>query len=634
MLAAFPVDEAVLGTDSLASVAKNTTGVLPLAGGEFNQECVIKAGAALSLALFMASVIAFMAVYIRRLKRTSEELDTSRGRLQVISEALNDGIWEWNISTGEVSFSERYLDILGYRKGDIEESQQSFEERVHPYDLSRVLAHIDDYLNGRISKYSVEFRMRHRDGGYRWILAKGASMNSGQGKPGTMVGSHTDITDLKEYEKELSHRALHDPLTELPNRVMFLERLSLGIRRMKRRDDYGFAVLLLGVDGFKKLNDSYGHEEGDKLLRRIAGYLQSFVRSEDIVARTGGDEFAMMIEGMASSQDIAGMWKRIREAFDEPYSVGENTLRMNACVGVVVDTGGYGKPDEIMRDVAIALSNAKKRGSGSFMVFDKGMHYQVIDAVKLESKLTAALANKEFELYYQPVYSASDERICGFEALIRWNSSEGLINPGRFIPIAEKSGFIIPLGKWIIDDACRRISEWEKIFDLPDYFSVNINISGKQFAEDDLVGYINGALAFNNITPSRLKLEITESELMLDVHSAEEKLRRLNDCGLRICIDDFGTGYSSLSYLRRFPVSCLKIDRSFISGDSDAEEGRELVGTIVSLAKSLNMKVVAEGVEKQEQVDFLKNEKCDYLQGFFFSRPVPASEAVKLLKKY
>jgi len=442
---------------------------------------------------------------------------------------------------------------------------------------------------------------------------------------------YTDISERKAFEEQLSHQAFHDSLTALPNRALFMERLSRAVSRAKRRDDYNFAVLLLDLDKFKKINDSLGHQAGDELLISIAHRIKPYLRNVDTLARLGGDEFAIILEEFSAPREVIHIANRIQALMQQPFVLKGKEVFSSCSIGIVLDTKSYIDAADLLRDADIAMYRSKEQHRGR-MVFNRKMHDRVLHNITLENELRLALANNELELYYQPIVAVNSQRIMGFEALVRWNHpTRGLLPPNRFIPIAEESGLIIPLGQWGLRQACVQLVEWLALVPENTSLTMNVNLSPKQFLQGDLVEFVRQVIQETGIPPAALRLEITENVIMHDAELAVEKLTRLKKLGVNIAIDDFGTGYSSLSYLQRFPIDCLKIDRSFISGP-DTGENDEIVRAIVALAQNLGLGVVAEGVETETQLSLLRDLSCENAQGFMFSRPVSKLDAEDILK--
>ncbi|WP_243358846.1 sensor domain-containing protein [Fundidesulfovibrio terrae] len=440
---------------------------------------------------------------------------------------------------------------------------------------------------------------------------------------------YEDITERKNFEEQLTHQAFHDALTGLPNRNLFTERLSRAMERSKRRPGYHFAVLLLDLDRFKRINDSLGHLAGDMLLKGIARRLEACLRSVDTVARLGGDEFAVLLEEFASTREVIEVADRIKEVLDRPFQISGNEVYCGASIGIVLRTQGYSTPEEILRDSDTAMYRSKESGKDR-LAFTQKMREAAVENLRLENELRHGLKNGDLVLHYQPVVRVPGGELLGFEALARWNHPErGMIPPARFIPLAEETGLIIPLGEWVLAEAMRQLSLWREEHLQARNLFLTVNISSKQFRQTDLVDAVRRRLSKRRIPPELFKLEITESVIMRDAKSSAEKLGQLKALGIQLLVDDFGTGYSSLSYLQRFPIDGLKIDRSFVSGDE--RENVEIVRTIVSLARTLELDVVAEGVETAAQLASLADAGCQSAQGYWFARPLDAESAGELV---
>lgn len=441
-----------------------------------------------------------------------------------------------------------------------------------------------------------------------------------------------DISKQKQFEVQLYNQAFYDTLTALPNRALFMERLDHAIKMLNRKPDYSFAVLLIDLDRFKWVNESLGHSVGDKLLVEISQSIQTCLREGDTLARMGGDEFAVLLEDCSSLQDVTRVVSRIQNCFDAPTQIEENEIYTSASIGIVLEMDSYQTPESILRDADIAMYKAKEDGEGRFRVFTHIMRERAADFLALETELRNAIKNNEFTLHYQPIVSLQSNRLEGFEALIRWEHPiNGTVFPNRFIPLAESTGLIVPMGHWYISEACRQLKEWHDKVPEARNIGMSINISPRQFAEKGLVDFIAEALDTHKLEPEALRIEITESTIMREAQTATEMITRLKDLGIKLAIDDFGTGYSSLSYLQIFPIDYLKIDRSFISGEGDENDKAEMVKTIISLARNLGMVVIAEGVEEEKQLKLLRELRCDQAQGFLFSRPLDRHKAFHLI---
>lgn len=441
----------------------------------------------------------------------------------------------------------------------------------------------------------------------------------------------TDITDRKQLENQLAHMAFHDPLTGLPNRSLCLDRIRQAIERSKRRENYQYAVIFLDLDRFKVINDSLGHHMGDRLLEGVARRLRECVRGLDTVSRLGGDEFVVLLEETGSYREIVRIVKRIRSAMGEAFRLCDHVAHITCSMGIVVSPALYDKPEELLRNANIALHRAKAEGRNRFKVFNTRMLEDAIRLMDLENDLRRAISCGEFFLDYQPILALRDRRLKGFEALVRWRRpGKGVASPMEFIPVAEDTGLIIPLGLWVLGEACRTMAGWQQEFPEARAMSMSVNLSAKQLTQPTLVEDVERILRSTGLDPRSLKLEITETVIMDNPEVSILRLKRLKDLGVRLSVDDFGTGYSSLSYLQRFPIDTLKVDRAFVS-EIDSAENRKIVGAVVALAHSLGLDVVAEGVELETQSDVLNGFSCEAGQGFLFSRPIGQEEATRLL---
>ena len=441
-----------------------------------------------------------------------------------------------------------------------------------------------------------------------------------------------DISRRKEIEERLIHDAFHDALTGLPNRVLFAEHLKLAVERAKRPKRYLFAVLFLDLDRFKNINDSLGHTVGDQLLIGIARRLEDCLRHIDTVARLGGDEFAVLLDGIEDSSDAVRVAERLQKALRQPLNLGGHEVFTSASIGIALSSTGYEQPEEVVRDADTAMYRAKALGKARHEIFDTEMHARAVTLLQLENDLRRAVERDEFCVYYQPIISLDGGGIYGFEALIRWQHPErGLVAPSQFITVAEETGLIIPMGRWVLREACRQMRQWQKQFPSVRSLTLSVNLSGKQLTQPDLVAQVKQILRECDFDPRLLQLEITESAVIENTRTVTEMLLQLRDLGLRLSMDDFGTGYSSLSYLHRFPINTIKIDRSFINSQESGDEN-EIVRTIIMLARSMGMNVVAEGVETHDQLSYLKSLDCEYGQGFLFSRPVHAEAVEQMLQ--
>ncbi|MCA1635727.1 MAG: EAL domain-containing protein [Acidobacteria bacterium] len=440
--------------------------------------------------------------------------------------------------------------------------------------------------------------------------------------------------ELQTSKEHFRHAAFHDALTNLPNRALFTDHLKLAIERTKRQPGHNFAVLFMDLDRFKNINDSLGHIYGDQLLVAISQRLKGCLRQVDVIARLGGDEFAVLLDGFTEPNDVLRVAEKIQKAISEPLTIDRNEAFTSASIGIALSSTGYERPEDVLRDADTAMYRAKDGGKARHEIFDEVMYARAVSLLNLENDLRRAIERQEFEVYYQPIVTLKTGGVCGFEALLRWqHPTRGMISPAEFIPLAEETGLIIPLGQWVLEESCRQMREWHEQSLANRMLTVSVNLSGKQLSRDDLCQQIKLILERTGLDPRSLKLEITESVVMDNADLAINMLQQLHNLGIQLSIDDFGTGYSSLSYLHRFPVNNLKIDRSFISRMGLGDENLEIVRTIIMLARNLGMEVIAEGIETKEQLAQLRALSCSFGQGYLFSVPLDAESAVALIRQ-
>jgi diguanylate cyclase (GGDEF)-like protein/PAS domain S-box-containing protein len=567
-------------------------------------------------------------------ERALRALQVSEERYAVAVRGANDGLWDWDMRRGEAYFSPRWKAMLGYDDATVGSRPEDWLERVHPDDLPRLRQALDEHLSGVQPYFECEHRMRTSDGGWRWMLSRGLALRDEDGRACRMAGSQTDIARRKQAEEQLIHDALHDALTGLPNRTLFLDRLRLALARHRRRPRGALAVCCLNLDRFKVVNDGLGHGMGDEVLVSLARRLEACLRPGDTVARLGGDEFAILLEEVADVGQALRVAERIHLELRAPFRVHGHELFATATLGIALAAPYHEQAEELLRDAATALHRGKRRGRARSEIFDESMHSLAAARLQTETDLWRALQRHELRLYYQPMVALDTEKVTGFEALVRWqHPRRGLLLPEEFIPLAEEMGVSAPLGAWVIKEACRAAGEWQRSFPRELPLSVSVNLSARQFAQSDVLALAAEALAESGLAAASLRLELTESVVMEEPEAAAAKLARLKDLGIALDIDDFGTGYSSLSHLRRFPIDALKIDRSFVSRMDRDVDDHEIVRTIVTLAANLGVAAVAEGVETLEQKVRLQGLRCRYGQGFLFSRPVEGTAVAGLLRK-
>jgi diguanylate cyclase (GGDEF)-like protein/PAS domain S-box-containing protein len=570
---------------------------------------------------------------ITDLHRAQKALESSEERYALAVAGANDGLWDWDLRSGDVYFGPRWKAMLGHEDDEIGKSPEEWMKRVHPEDVERLKTDLAAHVLGRTAHFENEHRMLHKDGGYRWMLSRGMGVRARTGKAVRLAGSQTDITDRKRFEEQLAQQAFYDTLTGLPNRALFMDRLSLAVTRARRRKTAMFSILFLDVDRFKDVNDSLGHVKGDLLLTAIARRLETCVRPGDTVARLGGDEFTILLDDMRDEEDAVQVANRILEEMRKPFLLDGNEVFATVSIGIAPGAD-YEKPGDLLRDADTAMYRAKERGKNCYEVFDAAMHSRAVARLQLETDLRKAIERKEFRVYYQPIVSLLTNSLVGFEALVRWqHPNKGLVPPGEFLPLAEETGLILPIDHWVLREAARQTKDWQQRYPSAKDLRINVNLSTKQFAQPGLVDRVRDVLTQTGLDGKHLTLEITESAIMEETQALAEMLDQIRKLDIRLYLDDFGTGYSSLGYLHRFPIHSLKIHSSFVGQLGKADDPGQLVRTITTLAENMSMGVVAEGVETREQLAKLRDLRCQRVQGYYFSRPLSAPDAEKLIDK-
>ncbi len=556
-------------------------------------------------------------------KRVEQALRESEERYAIATRGTNDGLWDWDLRHDRIFFSVRWREMLGWSEEDVSERPADWFALIHPDDAERVETALLEHRDSGYDHIELEYQIRAADGTYHWVLTRGMLLRAGDGTPIRMAGSQTDISARKQTESQLLHDALHDALTGLSNRSLFMDRLDHVLAKARRRPEGLFAVLFLDLDRFKVINDSLGHLLGDRLLVEFGRRLLEAIRPGDTVARLGGDEFAILLEDLRESGEAAEVAERIQKDLAIPFTLDGQDVYTTTSIGIAFGVPSYDRPEQLLRDADTAMYRAKVTGKARHEVFDADMHADVLTQLQLETDLRRAVDAEQFLLHYQPILSLTTGRIVGFEALMRWEHPQrGLVSPGDFIPLAEETGLIVPIGWWVLEAAARQMKEWQQRFPASRHLSVSVNLSARLFRREDLHDRVMEILRASGLAPESLRLEITESALMDYVDGSVHMLDALRREGIDVQIDDFGTGYSSLNYLHRFNISALKIDRSFISRLGVVGENSEIARTIITLARNLGIKVVAEGVETREQLHHLKALGCDYGQGFLLSAPL------------
>lgn len=581
--------------------------------------------------IILTAVLLYLQVRSALVQRIEVEqtLQISEERWKFALEGAGEGVWDWNLQTDEVYRSARWLQIYGYAEHEVGRTAQEGRMLIHPDDLQQALEDIQSYLEGRTAIFISEFRLRCKDGGWKWTLSRGKVVEKDEaGKPLRMIGIHSDISERKNSEAQVFQLAHYDSLTGLPNRVLFMDRLHQDIRKA-RRYAQSVTLIFLDLDRFKEVNDALGHDAGDQLLKETAQRLLGCVRGSDTVARLGGDEFTIILTNLSDSVSLEQVAQNILDRLAEPFRIGDEMVYLSTSIGITIYPNDAVDAEMLLKNADQAMYAAKEEGKNRFNYFTESMQQAAQMRMRMANDLRAALVNGEFVIHYQPIVELATGRMHKAEALIRWqHPSRGLVSPAEFIPIAEDTGLIVDIGDYVFRQAARQAVAWRKR--LPD-FQVSVNKSPVQFKASKNVHEVwLRHLDSLGLAGDSLVIEITEG-LLLDAR--EPVIRQLQDfhrAGLQIAIDDFGTGYSSLAYLKKFDIDYVKIDRSFTGNIKPGSDDMALCEAIIVMAHKLGLQVVAEGVETAEQRDLLLGAGCNYAQGYLFSRPLPAEELEKL----
>jgi len=568
--------------------------------------------------------------YAIRHHRATVDLRRSEERYAVAVRATNDGIWDWDLTTRSMHFSERWKTLLGYEDFTWDEPDAWFK-LVHPDDVERLRREIDQHLAGEGSYFENEHRIRHADGDWRWVLTRGLTTRDANGTPIRITGSLSDITERRNAQQQLIHDALHDSLTGLPNRALFMDRLAHCLNHVERDPSYGCAVLFIDIDRFKLVNDSLSHAAGDRLLVEMARRVRRVLRPRDTLARLGGDEFTILLDGIAGSAEAKDIATRAGQAIAEPIGFEGHELSVVASIGIAHNLEGIADAEDLVRNADIAMYHAKGHGGGRWETFDTSMHQRVLDRMSVETQLRQAIDQGSLRTFFQPIVDLRSGALHGLEALARWPAGDRELPPCDFIPVAEETGLISPLGTLILRSACQTLSDWREQRLVDPRVTVSVNVSICQITDGSLVGHVRAALKDAKLPASNLTLEITESTLIENPLLVSAELRELMYLGVTVHLDDFGTGYSSLTVLNDFPGDTLKIDRTFVDSMIDRPDSHTIVTSIVGLAHNLGLRVIAEGIENAEQLHALTALGCEYGQGYHFARPLPAGEIETLL---
>jgi diguanylate cyclase (GGDEF)-like protein/PAS domain S-box-containing protein len=565
--------------------------------------------------------------YILRAASIFSDLQVSEERYSLVARGANDGLWDWDYITGRVYFSPRWKSMLGFSEDAIGSDPREWIERIHPKDKSLVVEELEAHKSGQTEHFECEYRMKNSRGAYRWMMCRSLAVRDENGLPYRMTGSQTDITDRKKAEEKLVFDAVHDALTGLPNRILFLDRLNRCIELSSRRKSYSFAVLYLDLNRFKIINDSLGHLLGDRLLMEVGSRLSNVIRKGDTLSRLGGDEFAILCEEIEDIAVATGLADRIQKELLRPIDLDGQNVVVACSIGITESSIGYERPEDMLRDADAAMYRAKSRTGSPYEIFDTTMHQKAMNVLQIESDLRIALDAEQFEIYYQPIVEIEADVVSGFEALVRWNHPKlGTLLPEKFIDVAIDSRLVVPLGRWVLTQACRQMQTWKAQWEEARDWKVSVNLSAPELAQPDLVESLSRILDTSGLAPNFLKLEITETSLIKNSSHALQTMNALRERGIHLSIDDFGTGYSSFSYLHDYPFDELKIDRTFITELDNRSDKQKIVNAIVSLAHNLGMSVVAEGSASGAIYEHLRNASCEYAQGFSIMEPKTVNE--------
>lgn len=566
----------------------------------------------------------------------SHALEASEQKYNLVTQAISEGVWSWELSRNSIEYSASWKSMIGYSDWEICPNPVEWLVRVHPKDLEKLKAYLAECWHGRIDSFEVEYSLLHRNQQYRSMRCRCIAVKDSKGSLSHLVGAQTDITEYKRIKTQLRHESDRDRLTKLPNRQLFISKLRESSPQTPS-SDCTFGILYLDLDRFQNVNHNFGDRVGDRLLEEIVRQLQSCLAPQDILARLGGDEFAILLTSFVDPERPLAIASQIQQQFSSPIEVDSHSILVSASIGIASPTFKDLAEDrdndliDSLQNAEIAMHQAKANGQACNCLFESQLHQKNLEKTKSADDLRRALEQKQFVLYYQPLVRLEDRQLIGFEALIRWSHPlKGFVPPNDFIPLAETTGLITPIGWWVLRTACEQMVEWQQqSSDRPIFISVNI--TGRQLSQPYAGDIIAEILAETGLNPQSLKLEITESEIIENISLVLPTVEKLKSLGVQLSMDDFGTGYSSLSYLHSLPVDTLKIDRSFIQRIESDRHQLELVKTIIKLAEVFELDLVAEGIETEAQYDLLSELQCKYGQGYLFSKPVEPAIASTLI---
>ncbi|MGI4852217.1 MAG: putative bifunctional diguanylate cyclase/phosphodiesterase [Janthinobacterium lividum] len=551
--------------------------------------------------------------------QANRELAVSQERFILAAQGSNDGIWDWNILTNETYYSNNWYKIIGYESVDFINTMANWMSHIHLHDRKIVRSAISIFKSKPQIPFICEYRMRHFKGHFIWVLTKGSGILDGQGNVIRMAGSQTDITHQKMIQKQLTKAAHYDKLTGLFNRLIFTERLS---RQLQLNIHQDFAVLFIDLDGFKHINDTLGHNIGDKLLMVIARRLKECIREEDTLARWGGDEFTVLIQHYHSIEEIKKLSERLLKNISKSITLSGHEIFPQASIGITLASKKYRNADELLREADLAMYNAKANGKGKSIIFNKEMSHENQKRFNIETSMRKSYEKEEFILYYQPIVNLKTKKFVGFESLMRWNHPQlGHIMPSDFIKFAEESNIINLLGRYALVESCKTLKFLHHKFNNPHLFS-SINVSARQLIDPFFAQDVDKIFKEYDINPTHIKLEITETTMVESKIEVRNTIFDLNNLGVKLSIDDFGTGYSSLTLLHQYPFDCVKIDRSFTCEVTENPKSQKLIKAITQMAKALEIETIIEGVETEKELEFSIQCDCDLGQGYYFSQPL------------
>jgi len=560
---------------------------------------------------------------------TKNKLLESEQRFQLSLQGSNDAIWDWSAIDNKIFYSDKFCEFTGYDRDEIGDKLENVEDLFHPEDIKLARKAKEQHFDGLTPHMSYEVRIMTKSGEYVWFLVKGKAIKDEENNVIRMAGSITNINDRKIHEQMIKKLAYYDLLTGLPNKLVLKESTDRAVQESLKKGESGILVLI-DIDNFKLLNDSYGHYYGDLLLIELSNMLISIFDSPCMVSRTGGDEFAVLIPSIDSEELIRECIDKIMAVFSKTFNVDDNVFYITASMGIALFPDDSKDFDVLLKNADTAMNYAKKMGKSNYKIYTKRLNDEIMEKVRLASSLRRALENNEFQLYYQPQYITKTREIYGFEALIRWNSPEyGFVLPSKFIGSAEENGFIVTLGDWVLKQACLFILRLRN--EGINCMNVSVNISIVQLIQDDFVDKLLRIVNETGLDPGFLEIELTESVLIQSIDDNLKKLKKLRENGIKISIDDFGKGFSSLSYLKNLPVDILKIDKEFVD---DIGIGVDITDSIIHIGQKMGLKVIAEGVENDVQYQHLIKTNCDMVQGYYLGRPVPEEDAVKLATQH